>query len=122
MGLGARQEGEKARPARAGMAVLPGEDSLAPGEMVSHRSGGMLRRRGRSEVRVRVVGNSSLGWLELADSWGARVEAVVHERTEEPAVYRRFDYLTRINITAAFELPPRAPWDGLVLGTVTSTQ
>ena len=50
------------------------------------------------------------------------MEAVVHKGAKEPAVYRRFDYLTRIDITAAFELPPRAPWDGLVLGTVTSKQ
>ena len=29
-----------------------------------------LSRRGRKEVRVRVVGNRSLGWLEVAEGWG----------------------------------------------------
>ena len=112
---------EEARAARGGMGVLPGEGSLAPGELVSHRSGGVLSRRGRTEVRVRVVGSSSLGWLEVADSWGARVEAVVHGEIPDPAVNCRFNYLTRIDITSAFKFPPQTAWDGMVLGTVGST-
>ena len=34
-------------------------------------------RRPRSKVRIRVVGSSSLGWVEAAEAWGEEVEAVV---------------------------------------------
>ncbi len=34
-------------------------------------------RRPRSKVRVRVVGSSSIGWIEAVEAWGAEVEAVV---------------------------------------------
>ncbi len=40
-------------------------------------------RRSRSKVRVRVVGSTSMGWLEALEAWGAGVEAVVVHPTDE---------------------------------------
>lgn len=39
-------------------------------------------RRGRSTVSVRVVGRSSVAWVDAAFLWGAKLEAVVMDNGE----------------------------------------
>jgi len=91
---------------------------LAPGEAVAARTVTALGRGGRSEVRVRVVGYHSLGWLEVTEDWGARVEAVVGGRRSNPEIDRRYNHLNRLVVAAAHNLAPEAPWDGICLATV----
>ena len=77
-----------------------------------------LSRRGRKEVRVRVVGDRSLGWLEVAEGWGARIDAVVHGRKPCPVLEQKFSHVTRIDSDTAYHLPPRDAWDGVLLATM----
>ena len=51
--------------------------ALMPGEQVIVQEKRSVGRRGRNVVRVRVVGQHSLGWLESAWLWGSSVEAFV---------------------------------------------
>ena len=91
---------------------------LAEGELVVSSSAAALSRRGRSEVRARVVGSSSLGWLEVAEEWGARVELVVHGSAQDPVIKLWREHLTRIDYLSALKLEPVGPWNGIALATV----
>ena len=55
-------------------------DTLLSGEAVAVKSSIILSRRCRSRVHVRIVGSTSVGWVEAAKAWGCAVEAVVVER------------------------------------------
>lgn len=94
------------------------QEDLRPGEAVANRSLSSLGRGGRIDVRVRVVGPYSLGWIEVAEGWGARVEAVVGGRGDKAEIARRFNYLSRLVVSEAFNLAPTTPWDGICLATV----
>ena len=50
----------------------PVRDTLFMGEAVAVKSSVVLSRRGRSGVRVRIVGSASVGWVEAAEAWGVR--------------------------------------------------
>ena len=93
-------------------------EGLAEGELVVSSSATALSRRGRSEVRARVVGSSSLGWLEVAEGWGARVELVVHGSAPDPVIKLRREHLTRTDYLSALKLEPVGPWNGIALATV----
>jgi hypothetical protein len=54
---------------------------LGVGELVVSSTAAALGRRGRTEARVRIVGASSLGWIEVAEGWGAMIKVVVHGMT-----------------------------------------
>ena len=47
----------------AELEVLPGQESLAVGESLACHKSKAMSRIERKEVRVRLVGASSLGWL-----------------------------------------------------------
>ena len=51
----------------------PVRDTLLRGEAVAVKSSVVLSRRGRSGVRVRIVGSASIGWVEAAEAWGCAV-------------------------------------------------
>ena len=85
--------------------------------LARHKSEAMIRI-GRKEVRVRVVGASSLGWLEVAVGWGATIEAVVREEDADTVADSHFGDFNKIDFVTAFELPPRYLWNGIMLTTV----
>jgi hypothetical protein len=45
-----------------------------------------LNWRVRREGRVRVIGDHSLGWLEVAEGWGARINVVVYGTKPCPVI------------------------------------
>ena len=49
---------------------------MEAGELTACSTVSTLSRRGRSKVKVRVIGDCSLGWVEVAKGWGARIDAV----------------------------------------------
>ena len=80
-------------------------DQLFTGEAVAIVSRLVLSRRARSQVRVRVVEESSVGWDEAAESWGAALEAVVVGSNREfNKVIWILTTATSITITEAFRL------------------
>ncbi len=76
-------------------------------------------RRPQSKVRVRVVGCSSMGWVEAAEAWGAEVEVVV---VHTPDILK--DSRQKISLTPtttpqdALRLLPLGPWDGCLLANI----
>ena len=92
--------------------------ALSEGELAASSSAATFSRRGRSEARARAVGSSSLGWLEVAEGWGARVELVVHGSTPDPVIKQRREHITRIDYWSALKLEPVGPWNGIALATV----
>lgn len=50
---------------------------LLPGEKVAVTRRRVVSRKGRCVVRVRIIGSSSLGWLDSFILWGACVEVFV---------------------------------------------
>jgi hypothetical protein len=73
-------------------------------------------------VKVRVIGDCSLGWVEVAEGWGARIDAVVFGAKPCQVLRRRFSHLTRIDFTSAMNLCVRKPWDGIVFATVKDAE
>ena len=61
---GSEEGGERMRTQ---LGELPGKGSPAEGELLVHRTSAALSRRGRTEVRVRVVVPGSLGWVKVAE-------------------------------------------------------
>ena len=102
----------------AELEALPGQERLAKGELLVRRTSEALSRIGRTEVRVRVIGASSLGWLEVAVGWGATIEAVVREEYADTVATSHFSEYNRIDYITAFELQPRGRWNGIVLSTI----
>ena len=96
---------------RTQLGELPGKGSPAEGELLVHRTSAALSRRGRTEVRVRVVVPGSLGWVEVAEGWGANVEAVVHGELADPVINSHFSHLNRMNFEIALKLPARGLWN-----------
>ncbi|KAL7527269.1 hypothetical protein ACHAXR_004033, partial [Thalassiosira sp. AJA248-18] len=94
-------------------------DQLLFGEAVALKSSRVLDRRGRSLVRVRIVGRSSLGWVEAAEAWGCNVEAVVVTPLREMNnVIHLVSRFSTTAVSAALTMPPMGDWDGLMLATV----
>ena len=81
---------------------------------------GIINRRGREKVMVRVVGSNSMGWLESALAWGGMVEAVVHSiRHRDRVVIKRFSSLGHLDQASAIQLPPlHSVWNGVMLATL----
>ena len=66
------------------------------------RTSAVVSRIGRTEVRVRVVGASLLGWLEVAVYWGATIEAVVCEEDADTVADSHFGDFNKIDFSTAF--------------------
>ena len=109
-------------PARSPWDILPTQQGLALGELVTRNVAALLSRRGRGEVRVRIMGPSSLGWLEVAEGWGTRIEVVVHGHVPDLVLHHRFQSIRRIDYINAFDLNPPFPWDGIALATVADKE
>ena len=87
------------------------------------RTVAVVGRQGRGDVRVRVAGYRSLGWIEVVRGWGARVEAVVGDGSRmDPEINRRFAGLSKLFASNFCDLPPEPPWDGLCVGTVVGAE
>ena len=101
----------------------PVRDQILLGEDVAVRSRQVLSRRGRSGVRVRVVGGASLAWVEAAEAWGCGVEAVVVGSSRELSeVIHLVSLSTTTTVSEALLLPPVSNWNGLLLSTVCSAE
>ena len=59
-----------------------------------------------------------MGWLEVAEGWGVRVELVVHGSTPDPVIKQRREHMTRTDCLSALKLEPVGPWNGIALATV----
>ena len=90
-------------------------DQLFTGEAVAIASRLVLSRRARSRVRVRVVGESLVGWAEAAESWGAALEAVVvGSNCEFNEVIWILTTATLITIAKAFRLHTDRKWKSIL--------
>ena len=97
----------------------PVQDQLLEGEDVAVKSHKILCRRGRSGVRVRVVGGSSLAWVEAAEDWGCAIEAVVvNSSCEISEVIPLVSKAVPTTVATAISLHPMSHWSGLLLSTV----
>ena len=99
---------------------IPVDNPLAHGEKVVNKTVGIINRRGREKVLVRVVGSNSIGWLESALAWGGVVEAVVHSvRHKNRIALKRFGSLGHLDYSSAAQLPPlHSFWNGVMLATL----
>ena len=97
----------------------PVQDQLFTGEAVTIASRLVLSRRARSQVRVRGVGESSVGWAEAAESWGAALEAVVVGSNRQfNEVIRILTTATPITIAKAFRLHIVRKWEGILAASI----
>lgn len=99
----------------------PIQTSLLTGELISSSTAITLDRRRRSVVRVRIVGDASFGWLELAMAWGAQVEAAVFKTARVKELAQALNLQAPIySYQEAVALPPHRAWNGLILTTILS--
>ena len=97
------------------------DSSLLPGEKVALRTRRVLSRKGRSVVRVRVVGDASLGWLDSMELWGACVELFVcHGGNVKHLVERLYPDVYIAPVAESIQIPPHRCWNGLLVGTLSS--
>ena len=97
--------------------------SLLPGEKVAVRTRRVLSRKGRSVVRVRVVGDASLGWLDSMELWGACVELFVcHGGNVKHLAERLYPDVYIAPVAESVQIPPHRCWNGLLAGTLSSEQ
>ena len=94
---------------------------LLKGEAIAKMSGEGVSRKARSKVRVRIVGSSSIGWMEVLESWGGCLEALV---VDIPDCYKDIRHLLNPMPTTmpdkALLLPPLGPWDGCLFANLAS--
>ncbi len=68
-----------------------------------------------------IVGTSSIGWMEVLESWGGSLEAMV---VDIPDLYKDIRHLLNpmptITPDKALLLPPLGPWDGCLFAKVSS--
>ncbi len=97
--------------------------SVLKGERQAIASQTGIGRRSRSKVRVRVVGETSMGWVEAFEAWGVALEAVVVNIPDKLKDIRHL--LTTLPITTpqdAHTLLPLGPWEGCMLANLASSQ
>eukprot|EP00956_Cyclotella_meneghiniana_P001321 scaffold1440_cov23-Cyclotella_meneghiniana.AAC.2 len=99
------------------------ESKLLAGEKVAVSTRRVLSRKGRCVVRVRVVGDASLGWLDAAQLWGASVEAFVcHGGNIKHLVENHYPDVYVAPMTTAMHLLPHRSWDGIAIGTIENQE
>ena len=110
----------------------PSGTALQTRELIVKTCSRVPTRSGRQLVRVRVVGNGSLGWAEAAIAWGAELEAVVASgRCKEVARHVRLpDCL--LSLSEALELShtglysvrvsDHPEWGGAMFATVRTDE
>lgn len=99
----------------------PPSSPIFRGELIATAARMAVGRRPRSKVRIRVVGASSMGWIEAAEAWGAEVESVVVDIPDHFKDIRRKVSLTPTTTPQdGLRLLPLGPWDGCLLATIGS--
>ncbi len=74
-------------------------------------------------MRIRVVGESSLGWVETLEAWGALVGAVVVDNPDSSKDIRGLVTSTTTTTSHnAYLLQLIGPWDGCMFANLTTTQ
>ena len=70
---------------------------------------------------MHIVGTSLIGWMEVLESWGGSLEAMV---VDIPNLYKDIRHLLNpmptITPDKALLLPPLGPWDGCLFANVSS--
>ena len=74
-------------------------------------------RGNRSSVNVRVVGDSSLSWVDVVFKWGARLDAVIADNPQVTRLLQKRYQCPVVDSTQARHLPPHGPFHGLVFAT-----
>jgi hypothetical protein len=92
---------------------------LLLGEKVAVRRRRVLSWKGRCVVRVRVVGVSSLGWVDAFILWCACVEAFICQGGNVRHLVEQLYPDTYIApLDKALCIPPLHGWDGILAGTL----
>ena len=100
----------------------PAHKTLQTGESAVNYSSKSVGRRGRKQIRVRIVGERSLGWTEAALGWGAVVEAITHNTFANGLVTSILSHPPSISVSQATRLPPRDSWCGILCSTCDTDQ
>jgi hypothetical protein len=78
-----------------------------------------IGRRAWSKVRVRVVGSTSMGWVEALEAWGTELEAIVINTPDKFKDIRRLLSITpTTTLQAAHAMLPLGPWDGCMVANL----
>jgi hypothetical protein len=94
-------------------------DKLLHGEQVAVDVAACVGRGNRSSVNVRVVvvGDSSLSWVDIVFKWGARLDAVIVDNPQVTRLLQKKFQCPVVDSTQARHLPPHGPFHGLVFAT-----
>jgi hypothetical protein len=85
---------------------LKGKSRVKMSQMVTNR-------RSRSRFRVRIVGSSSISWVQILEDWGASIKVVVEDILDPIKDIRHLlSNLPTITLRQALLLVPLGPWDG----------
>ena len=99
----------------------PPNSPIFKGELIATAARMAVGRGARSRVRIRVVGASSMGWIEAAEAWGAVVEAVVVECPDHfKDIRRKVSLMPTTTPQDGLRLLPLGPWDGCLLATIAT--
>ena len=99
----------------------PAKVKLQTGEKLAYYSNTTLDRRGMGSVSFRIVGDSSHGWAEAAESWGGTVDAIVHSTQANHQFNKTFNLPKSIPVSKAHCLSPTdSRWNGVMLCTILS--
>ena len=90
-----------------------------PGEKIIMQGTRKVGRRGRNVVRIRIVGQHSLGWLEAAWLWGCSVEAFVAKEDRVTRLLKQiYPDVYHCLPSQAHHMLPHSPWVGAYLTTI----
>lgn len=74
-------------------------------------------------MRVRVVGDASLGWLDAVQLWGAPVEAFISQGGNcKHLVDNLYPDVYVAPLAAGLRMVPHGSWDGVAVSTVKTTE
>lgn len=95
-------------------------NKLLHGEQVAVDVTACVGRGNRSSVNVRIVGDSSLSWVDIIFKWGARIDVVVVVVVDNLQVRQLLQKRYQCPVLSSTEarcLPPHGPYHGLVFAT-----
>lgn len=70
-------------------------------------------------MKVRVVGDASLGWLDAVELWGASVEGVISQRGNiKHLVETLYSDVYVAPLADGLRMLPHRSWNGIVLSTI----
>ncbi|KAL7534634.1 LOW QUALITY PROTEIN: hypothetical protein ACHAXR_008891, partial [Thalassiosira sp. AJA248-18] len=93
--------------------------TLQTGEFIVKTSSKVPSRCGRSDVLVRVFGDSSFGWAEATTSWGGTLEAFITSRACNKSIRNKFKLPTTLSYAGSQNLSPAGQdWDGIFCATI----